>query len=59
MKIIILDFNKRIGYVYTAPDKEMKAEDYENFITQKGHNINNCQWMVTPNKLIFKDEKTN
>ena len=51
MKVIVLDFDKSIAYVYALDD--FKEEfDVEEFLENKGHRTNNCQWMVTNNKII-------
>ena len=30
-------------------------EDYEHFLTEKGHNLNNIEWMEHRNNEIIKD----
>ena len=51
MKVIVLDFDKSIAYVY-ALDNFKDGVDVEQFLENKGHRTNNCQWMVTGNKII-------
>ncbi len=54
-KLIVLDFNKGITYIYTLEKKlrDYKQENIEQFIEFKGHKINNCQWMITENEVII------
>ena len=47
--ITVLDFE--IGEVYQY---ESEMCDFEEFITNKGHNLNNCQWMIHDNPEIIK-----
>ena len=47
--ITVLDFE--IGEVYQY---ESAMCDFEEFITNKGHNLNNCQWMIHDNSEIIK-----
>jgi hypothetical protein len=32
-------------------DKELDPEAEETFIIDQGHNLNNCQWMVSENEI--------
>ena len=45
--ITVLDFERGIVFQYKLP-KRRPFEDigYENYITNKGHRLNNCEWMV-------------
>ena len=47
--ITVLDFE--VGEVYQY--KSIMC-DFEEFITNKGHNLNNCQWMIHDNSKIIK-----
>ena len=53
MKLIVLDFDKNIPYVYGVSEETQK-KDLEKRIKEKGHRIANCQWMITKNELIVK-----
>ena len=46
--ITVLDFEVGIVFQYKVKERdEFHAEDYyEVIITQKGHRLNNCEWMV-------------
>lgn len=48
MYITVLDFETGRVHQYEVKERdEFHAEDYyEIFITQKGHHLSNCQWMV-------------
>jgi DNA-directed RNA polymerase subunit N (RpoN/RPB10) len=56
MKLIVLDFQKNITYVYTKLDKRitMYTSDIEKVLYDLGHNSSNCQWMLTKNEIIIK-----
>ena len=59
MKLIVLDFQKDITYVYTLgndPIFKPKTEDndMERLLYDLGHNPSNCQWMITKNEIIIK-----
>jgi len=45
--ITILDFEIGKVFQYKLPEKQ-PFEDigYENYLTNKGHNLTNCEWMV-------------
>ena len=45
--ITVLDFEVGRVFQYELPKKK-PFEDigYENYLTNKGHNLNNCEWMV-------------
>ena len=53
--ITILDFVDGRVYQYEIQEKdEFHAEDYyEIIITQKGHGLNNCEWMVHKNPQVI------
>ena len=52
--ITILDFEAGRVFQYELP-KRKPFEDigYENYLTNKGHNLNNCEWMVHKNPQII------
>ena len=64
MKLIVLDFQKDISYVYTLNPTSSTAGyigknvlDYDNpeeVLYSLGHNPTNCQWMLTKNEIIIK-----
>tara|TARA_R100001244_G_scaffold92719_1_gene69946 strand:- start:385 stop:558 length:174 start_codon:yes stop_codon:yes gene_type:complete len=57
MNLVILDFTKGIAYVYTKYKPHLNKDgvvDHEEFLTNKGHEVNNCQWMLTKNEIIIK-----
>ena len=43
-----LDFDELSNY-----NNKIIYEDYEEFITNKGHRLNNCEWMVHENGDII------
>lgn len=47
--VAVLDFDKGIVYIY---NDYKSIIDIEDFLIEKRHRINNCQWMVTKNKII-------
>ena len=52
--ITVLDFE--VGHVYQYElNYKVEIKDYEAYLTGKGHNINNCEWMVhSDNEIITK-----
>ena len=50
--ITVLDFE--IGEVYQY---ESVMCDFEEFIINKGHNLNNCEWMIHDNSEIISNER--
>ena len=44
--ITILDFEDGKVYQYEIEDKFIDNGDYEEYLTNEGHNLNNCEWMV-------------
>ena len=55
--ITVLDFETGKVFQYEIEDKnEIHAEDYyEIIITQKGHNLSNCEWMIHDNNKIITE----
>ena len=59
--ITVLDFE--IGRVFQYKvencrdfdDEYFDSDDYERFITDKGHNLTNCEWMVHDIAGIIKN----
>ena len=45
--ITLLDFEiSRIFQYKISADKKSDCESIEDFLTNKGHNLSNCEWMV-------------
>ena len=42
MYITVLDFEVGEVFQYEAPENK----EYEEYLTNKGHNLGNCEWMV-------------
>ena len=53
--ITVLDFEVSKVFQYKLWHVPNNADDntYERFITDKGHNLNNCQWMIHKNPEII------
>ena len=49
--ITVLDFEVGRVFQYELPKKG--AIGYENYITNKGHNLTNCEWMVHDSNEII------
>ena len=49
--ITILDFEAGEVFQYEAPTNS-QHEDFEEYLTNKGHNLSNCEWMVHKNPDI-------
>ena len=44
--ITVLDFEVGRIFQYKIEDKFINNGDYEEYLTNEGHNLNNCEWMV-------------
>ena len=51
-KLIILDFNT--GEVDIYPVSHI--DDVESVIEELGHNVNDCQWMISDSQITFHKE---
>ena len=51
--ITVLDFEA--GRVYQYKLWDFSDTDYENYLTEKGHNLSNCEWMVHSNNEIITE----
>jgi len=54
MKLVVLDFNKSITYIYSLKKDIKEWEDEESILIDLGHRPTNCQWMLTKNEIIIK-----
>ena len=44
--ITVLDFEVSRVFQYKVKDRFIGNGDYEEFISNKGHRLNNCEWMA-------------
>ena len=46
--ITVLDFERGIVFQYKVPEfiSDLDNDYCEEYITEKGHRLNNCEWMV-------------
>ena len=44
--ITVLDFEVGRVFQYKVKDRFIDNGDYEEYLTNKGHNLTNCEWMV-------------
>ena len=44
--ITVLDFEIGRVFQYKVKDRFIDNGDYEEYLTNKGHKLNNCEWMV-------------
>ena len=56
--ITVLDFEVGIVFQYKISDQRLTAwdpeeESCEDYLTSKGHNLTNCQWMVHDNNELI------
>ena len=52
--ITVLDFE--VGKVFQYEAVQPYLQDYEEYLTNKGHNLGNCEWMVHDiSKVITKN----
>ena len=50
--ITVLDFE--VGRIFQYKSKNFETSDeYEQVITDSGHNLSNCQWMIHENPQII------
>jgi len=49
--ITVLDFE--VGRVYQYEIEDKFNGDYEEYITSKGHNLKNCEWMIHENPQVI------
>ena len=57
--ITLLDFESGRVYQYKVEDKFIDNGDYEEYLTNKGHNLQNCEWMVHKIAGIIKSKHWN
>tara|TARA_R100000655_G_scaffold109031_1_gene162420 strand:- start:1022 stop:1183 length:162 start_codon:yes stop_codon:yes gene_type:complete len=53
MKLIVLNFDKKITYIYTI-DRRITDTEIDDLLTEMGHRPEHCQWMLTKNEIIIK-----
>jgi hypothetical protein len=55
--ITVLDFETGRVYQYSSFDGKKMIIDFnpEKYLTDKGHNLNNIEWMAHNNKEIIKE----
>ena len=51
--ITVLDFE--IGRVFQYKAWDFSDTDYEKYLTEEGHNLSNCEWMVHDNNEIITE----
>ena len=51
--ITVLDFE--VGQVFQYEAIQPYLQDYEKYLTNKGHNLQNCEWMTSDNNEIIKE----
>ena len=51
--ITVLNFET--GRVYQYKVWDFSDTDYENYLTEQGHNLSNCEWMVHSNNEIITE----
>jgi len=54
--ITVLDFEMERVFQYKLKDKFIDNGDYEEYLTNKGHNLQNCEWMVHKIAGIIKSK---
>ena len=51
--ITVLDFETGIVFQYEIENKFIDNGDYEEYLTNKGHNLQNCEWMVHGDRRVI------
>jgi len=54
--ITVLDFE--IGRVFQYKVADYDFSDYEKLLSDYGHNLSNCEWMVHENHEIIEEDKS-
>ena len=57
--ITVLDFEIGRVFQYKVKDRFIDNGDYEEYLTNKGHRLNNCEWMVHAVATIIKNTAWN
>ena len=52
--ITVLDFEVGKVFQYNIEEWGIDAESCEDFISNKGHRLNNCEWMVHEDGTIYR-----
>jgi len=53
--ITVLDFEAGRVFQYEVYEEFFEADDYEEYLTEQGHNLANCEWMVHSNNKIITE----
>jgi len=51
--ITVLDFETGRVFQYEIENKFIDNGDYEEYLTNKGHNLQNCEWMVHGDRRVI------
>ena len=57
--ITVLDFEMGRVFQYKLKNKFIDNGDYGKYLTNKGHNLQNCEWMVHKVAGIIKNKSWN
>ena len=51
--ITVLDFEAGRVFQYDMPERVMENNEYEEYLSELGHNLNGCEWMVHKNPQVI------
>ena len=51
--ITVLDFETGRVFQYDIPERVMENEEYEEYLSELNHNLNNCEWMIHKNPQVI------
>ena len=51
--ITILDFEAGRVFQYDMPERVIESMDYVSYLSELGHNLANCEWMVHKNPQVI------
>ena len=51
--ITVLDFEAGRVFQYEVHEEFFEADDHEEYLTEQGHNLANCEWMIHSNNKII------
>ena len=51
--ITILDFEAGRVFQYNMPEQVIESMEYEEYLSELGHNLSNCEWMQHENPQVI------
>ena len=51
--VTVLDFDNGRVFQYEIHEEHIDSDDYEHYLSDKGHNLTNCEWMIHDSNEII------